>query len=69
MIFPHPMIMEPTFEFTGYVLMCVCVCVCVPPLNVSSLNINICYRKVFLSEGVQISAEFIRYELKFTLII
>ena len=29
MIFPHPMIMEPTFEFTGYVLMCVCVCVCV----------------------------------------
>ena len=58
------MIMEPTFESTGYVLMCL-----YTPLKVSSLYINICDRKAFLNKGFLISAKFKCYELKFSLII
>jgi len=41
----------------------------VQPLKVSSVNINICYRKAFLSDGFLISAEFKCYELRLSLII
>jgi hypothetical protein len=64
MIFPHTMIMEPTVEATGYVLMCL-----LSPLKVSRFYINICDRKAFLNKGFLISAKFKCYELQFSLII